>query len=89
MGPGAQQENDKNDAQAPESERNKMFDQLAKQNIETNGRRANPSPCRLVNIELPPPPLISTITSSFGIHVALVSAVSFKGRSAALAELRR
>ena len=29
----AQQENDKNDAQAPESERNKMLDKLAKQNF--------------------------------------------------------
>ena len=64
----------KNKAQAPESESNKMFDQL--------GRRANPSPCRRVNTVLPPPPLISTISSSFGIHVALVSAVSYCASSA-------
>ena len=35
-GPGAQQENDKNG--------NKMFDQVAKQNIQTNSRRDNPRP---------------------------------------------
>ena len=84
IGPGAQQENDKNDAQAPESERNKLTEHCAKHNIKTNSRHANPSRCRIVNIELPPPPLISNITSSSGIH-----AVSFTGRSATLAELGR
>ena len=46
---------------------------------EKKSRRANLRLCRLVNIELPPPPQISTITFAFAIHVALEIAFSLKG----------